>query len=92
MLSVIDIRPLPPAHLASHTPDRVAMHHAGAMSAPFGEEPCAIDNAVLHQRAETALARPLWPRHYQHMTTLPRAANGKPIRRAPSALHQRRTP
>lgn len=51
----------------------------------FYEGPCAIDAPLLHQRAETALARWKQPRHYQHLDTLPRTATGKLIRRALAA-------
>lgn len=48
----------------------------------FYEGPCAIDETVLRQRAETALARWKQPRHYQHIASLPRTATGKLTRRA----------
>ena len=52
----------------------------------FYEGPCAIEAPLLHQRAETALARWKQPRHYQHLDTLPRTATGKLIRRALAPL------
>ena len=55
----------------------------------FYEASCRIDAATLHQRAEFALARWKQPRHYQHLVTLPRTANGKLIRRALGPLYQR---
>ncbi len=58
----------------------------------FYEAPCAIDAETLHQRAKLALARWKQPRHYQHLDTLPRTANGKLIRRALPALYQRPDP
>jgi acyl-coenzyme A synthetase/AMP-(fatty) acid ligase len=58
----------------------------------FYEGPCAIDDALLRQRAEKALARWKQPRHYQHLETLPRTANGKLIRRALPPLYQRPDP
>jgi acyl-coenzyme A synthetase/AMP-(fatty) acid ligase len=58
----------------------------------FYEGPCAIDDSVLRQRAENALARWKQPRHYQHLETLPRTANGKVIRRALPPLYQRPDP
>jgi acyl-coenzyme A synthetase/AMP-(fatty) acid ligase len=58
----------------------------------FYEGPCAIDEALLHQRADKALARWKQPRHYQHLETLPRTANGKLIRRALPPLYQRPDP
>jgi acyl-coenzyme A synthetase/AMP-(fatty) acid ligase len=48
----------------------------------FYEGPCAIDDTLLRQRAETTLARWKQPRHYQHIATLPRTATGKLVRRA----------
>ena len=58
----------------------------------FYEGPCRIDADTLHQRAEMALARWKQPRHYQHVATLPRTANGKLIRRGLAALYQRPSP
>jgi acyl-coenzyme A synthetase/AMP-(fatty) acid ligase len=58
----------------------------------FYEGPCAIDETVLRQCAEKALARWKQPRHYQHLDTLPRTATGKLIRRALPALYQRPVP
>jgi acyl-coenzyme A synthetase/AMP-(fatty) acid ligase len=58
----------------------------------FYEGPCRIDATALHQRAELALARWKQPRHYQHLETLPRTANGKLVRRALSPLYQRPSP
>jgi acyl-coenzyme A synthetase/AMP-(fatty) acid ligase len=58
----------------------------------FYEGPCAIDETLLRQRAENALARWKQPRHYQHLATLPRTANGKLIRRALPPLYQRPDP
>ncbi len=58
----------------------------------FYEGPCRIDAATLHQRAEIALARWKQPRHYQHIATLPRTANGKLIRRGLAALFQSPSP
>lgn len=58
----------------------------------FYEGPCAIDAALLHQRAESGLARWKQPRHYQHVDTLPRTATGKLIRRALAALYQKDGP
>jgi len=54
----------------------------------FYEGPCRIDATTLHQRAEIALARWKQPRHYQHIATLPRTANGKLIRRGLAALYK----
>lgn len=51
----------------------------------FYEGPCAIDGTLLHQRAESLLARWKQPRHYQHIASLPRTATGKIIRRALAA-------
>ncbi len=58
----------------------------------FYEGPCALDEAVLRQRAELALARWKQPRHYQHIDTLPRTANGKLLRRALAAHYHRSNP
>jgi acyl-coenzyme A synthetase/AMP-(fatty) acid ligase len=58
----------------------------------FYEGPCAIDEGLLRQRAEKTLARWKQPRHYQHLETLPRTANGKMIRRALPSLYQRPDP
>jgi acyl-coenzyme A synthetase/AMP-(fatty) acid ligase len=58
----------------------------------FYEGPCAIDETVLRQCAEKALARWKQPRHYQHLDTLPRTATGKLIRRALPPLYQRPAP
>jgi acyl-coenzyme A synthetase/AMP-(fatty) acid ligase len=58
----------------------------------FYEGPCRIDATHLHQRAELALARWKQPRHYQHLDSLPRTANGKLIRRALGPLFQRPDP
>jgi acyl-coenzyme A synthetase/AMP-(fatty) acid ligase len=58
----------------------------------FYEGPCAIDEALLRQRAEKTLARWKQPRHYQHLDTLPRTANGKLIRRALGPRYQRPDP
>jgi acyl-coenzyme A synthetase/AMP-(fatty) acid ligase len=58
----------------------------------FYESACRIDHALLQERAETALARWKQPRHYQHLDTLPRTANGKLIRRALPPLYQRPDP
>lgn len=58
----------------------------------FYEGPCAIAAPLLHQRAETALARWKQPRHYQHLTALPRTATGKIIRRALPALYAKPAP
>jgi acyl-coenzyme A synthetase/AMP-(fatty) acid ligase len=58
----------------------------------FYEGPCRIDSATLHQRAEMALARWKQPRHYQHIATLPRTANGKLIRRGLAALFKSPSP
>ena len=55
----------------------------------FYEGECAIDEALLHQRAEAALARWKQPRHYQHIASLPRTATGKLIRRALAAQFRR---
>jgi acyl-coenzyme A synthetase/AMP-(fatty) acid ligase len=58
----------------------------------FYEGPCAIDGSLLRQCAEKTLARWKQPRHYQHLATLPRTANGKLIRRALPPLYQRPDP
>ena len=58
----------------------------------FYDGPCAIDDALLRQRAEMALARWKQPRHYQHLDTLPRTANGKLIRRSLPSLYMRPAP
>lgn len=55
----------------------------------FYEASCAIDDAILHQRAEIALARWKRPRHYQHLERLPRTATGKLVRRDLASLYQR---
>jgi acyl-coenzyme A synthetase/AMP-(fatty) acid ligase len=57
----------------------------------FYEGPCALDAALLHQRAERALARWKQPRHYQHIAALPRTASGKVIRRALAARFRTET-
>jgi acyl-coenzyme A synthetase/AMP-(fatty) acid ligase len=58
----------------------------------FYEGPCVLDEALLRQCAEKALAGWKQPRHYQHLDTLPRTANGKLIRRALPPLYLRPTP
>jgi acyl-coenzyme A synthetase/AMP-(fatty) acid ligase len=58
----------------------------------FYEGPGAIDVDLLRQRAQKSLARWKQPRHYQHLATLPRTANGKLIRRALGPLYQRPDP
>jgi len=58
----------------------------------FYEADGPIAEAALHQRAEIALARWKQPRHYQHVTALPRSANGKLLRRALAALFMRPSP
>lgn len=58
----------------------------------FYEAACAIDEALLRQRADSALARWKQPRHYQQIDTLPRTATGKLVRRALSARYQRPSP
>jgi acyl-coenzyme A synthetase/AMP-(fatty) acid ligase len=58
----------------------------------FYEGPCAIDDTLLRQRAECALARWKQPRHYQHIATLPRTSTGKVSRRALSALYAKLSP
>jgi acyl-coenzyme A synthetase/AMP-(fatty) acid ligase len=63
-----------------------------SLIALFYEGPCAIDAALLRQRAEKTLARWKQPRHYQHLDALPRTANGKLIRRALPPLYQRPDP
>ncbi len=55
----------------------------------FYEAACKIDDALLRQRAELALARWKQPRHYQHLDTLPRTGNGKLIRRALAASYRK---
>ncbi|WP_135449127.1 class I adenylate-forming enzyme family protein [Tabrizicola caldifontis] len=55
----------------------------------FYEAPCEIGDALLRQRAESALARWKQPRHYQHIPALPRTATGKVIRRALGPLYAR---
>lgn len=59
----------------------------------FYEASCAIDEAVLRECAEKALARWKQPRHYQRVDALPRTASstdtGKIIRKALAALHRR---
>ena len=55
----------------------------------FYEAPCAIDEALLRQCAEKALARWKQPRHYQRLATLPRTATGKLIRKALAAQYRR---
>jgi acyl-coenzyme A synthetase/AMP-(fatty) acid ligase len=54
----------------------------------FYEAPCELTLTDLRQCAETGLARWKQPRHYQHVTTLPRTATGKLIRRALPAQFQ----
>jgi acyl-coenzyme A synthetase/AMP-(fatty) acid ligase len=63
-----------------------------SLIALFYEGPCAINEALLHQRAEMTLARWKQPRHYQHLVPLPRTANGKLIRRTLGPLYQRPDP
>jgi acyl-coenzyme A synthetase/AMP-(fatty) acid ligase len=58
----------------------------------FYEAPCAIDDRLLRQRAESRLAAWKRPRHYQQIGTLPRTATGKLIRRALAAQFQRPGP
>lgn len=58
----------------------------------FYEAPCEIALPLLHQRAETALARWKQPRHYQHIDILPRTATGKLVRRALPPLYSRPSP
>ena len=55
----------------------------------FYESPCAIDEVLLHQCAEKALARWKQPRHYQRLATLPRTATGKLIRKALATQYRR---
>lgn len=55
----------------------------------FFEASCAIDDALLRQSAEKALARWKQPRHYQRLEALPRTGTGKLIRKA-LAAHFRR--
>jgi acyl-coenzyme A synthetase/AMP-(fatty) acid ligase len=63
-----------------------------SLIALFYEGPCAIDEALLRERAEKTLARWKQPRHYQHLDSLPRTANGKLVRRALPPLYQRPSP
>ena len=58
----------------------------------FYESSCDLDESLLHQRAEIALARWKQPRHYQRLDALPRTANGKIIRRAAAAHFRKDTP
>ncbi|WP_333817470.1 class I adenylate-forming enzyme family protein [Tabrizicola sp.] len=55
----------------------------------FYEAPCAIDETLLHQCAEKALARWKQPRHYQRLDALPRTGTGKLIRKALAARYRR---
>ena len=55
----------------------------------FYESPCAIDEVLLHQCAEKALARWKQPRHYQRLDALPRTGTGKLIRKALAARYRR---
>ncbi|MCX7289356.1 MAG: class I adenylate-forming enzyme family protein [Rhodobacterales bacterium] len=59
-----------------------------SIMALFYESPCRIDEALLRQRAEIALADWKRPRHYQHLESLPRSANGKLLRRALATLYR----
>lgn len=63
-----------------------------SLIALFYEASCRIDESILRQRAENALARWKQPRHYQQLDPLPRTANGKLIRRSLAALYQRPKP
>lgn len=55
----------------------------------FYEATCAIDETLLRQCAEKALARWKQPRHYQRLATLPRTATGKLMRKALAAQYRR---
>lgn len=55
----------------------------------FYEASCAIDEPLLRQRAENALARWKQPRHYQRLDALPRTGTGKLIRKALAARYRR---
>ena len=53
------------------------------------EGSCAIDEALLRQCAEKALARWKQPRHYQRLDALPRTGTGKLIRKALAPRYRR---
>ena len=55
----------------------------------FYEASCVLDETLLHQRAEKALARWKQPRHYQRLDALPRTGTGKLIRKALAARYRR---
>ena len=55
----------------------------------FYEAACAIDEALLRQCAEKALARWKQPRHYQRLDALPRTGTGKLIRKALAPRYRR---
>ncbi|MBL9063963.1 class I adenylate-forming enzyme family protein [Tabrizicola sp.] len=58
----------------------------------FYEASCVLDETLLHQRAEKALARWKQPRHYQRLDALPRTGTGKLIRRALAAAYRKDRP
>ena len=55
----------------------------------FYEASCVMDESLLHQCAETALARWKQPRHYQRLDALPRTGTGKLIRKGLAAQYRR---
>lgn len=55
----------------------------------FYEASCAIEESLLHQCGEKALARWKQPRHYQRLDALPRTGTGKLIRKALAACYRR---
>lgn len=81
---------IPGLHAAAAT--EVEPEPGTRIIALFYEGPCALDEAVLRQRAEVTLARWKQPRHYQHIDTLPRTANGKLVRRTLAAHYHRSSP
>ena len=75
--------------LAACAATQVEPTHGTTILALFYESSCAIDETLLRQCAEKALARWKQPRHYQRLDALPRTGTGKLIRKALAARYRR---